>query len=400
MYIAYLMKGSLAGNSRLPFIMSIANDTCQPAKNTSPDSMFRTARILISDSDVLNREIISRKLKGLGYTCGYCENSLDVLDVLTGESYDLLLTALPVNETGCVDFLKKVLKAHPGIAVILITSVVDIEVAVDALKYGAYDYITIPFNVEDVSQSVSRALKKRRLLIENKNYQRTLEEKVAKRTRQLEEALNVLERTYHSTLVALSKALDSRDADSDGYTLRVTLYAKKLARQLGMPKSGIRIVEQGVLLHDVGTIGIPENEEEQILMYQHPEIGFRILSRIKFLEESAQLVLQHHERYDGQGYPQGLKGDEINLGARIFAVADAFESLTFSKSTLTKEGVIAAQKAVKAMAGAQLDPMIVDTFLAIPFDEWQEMSQKIEWSTGMVNTLELAYNGRPPGSAG
>jgi HD-GYP domain-containing protein (c-di-GMP phosphodiesterase class II) len=225
----------------------------------------------------------------------------------------------------------------------------------------------------------------------------------------LKEALDVLERTYHSTLVALSKALDSRDADSDGYTLRVTLYAKKLARQLGMPKSGIRIVEQGVLLHDVGNIGIPDallkkkkplNEEEQILMYQHPEIGFRILSRIKFLEESAQLVLQHHERYDGQGYPQGLKGDEINLGARIFAVADAFESLTFSKSTLTKEGVIAAQKAVKAMAGAQLDPMIVDTFLAIPFDEWQEMSQKIEWSTGMVNTLELAYNGRPPGSAG
>lgn len=372
--------------------MSTASDSCQSITSSPFGSIFRPARILVSDNEVLGREIVSRRLTGLGYACECCESSQEALDMLACKTYDLFLADIMRYEKGGVDLLKEVQEICPNIAIILIASVVDIETAVDALKHGAYDYITKPFSVEDVSISVSRALEKRRLLLENKNYQKTLEAQVANRTNQLKEALGVLEQTYHSTLIALSKALDSRDADSDGHTLRITVYAARLARQLGISESDIRVIEQGVLLHDVGNLGIPDallkkkdtlDEHEWLLMQEHPEIGYRILSRIKFLKEAAQLVLQHHEQYDGHGYPQGLKGEEINQGARIYAVANAFDSLTYARffSVADFEDVCGD---IKAMSGFQLDPRIVDRFLEISFEEWKELRRDIETNTELV----------------
>ena len=369
--------------------MSTASDSFQPITSSPVGSVFRPARILVSDSEVLGREIVSRRLTGLGYVCECCESSQEALDMLAGKTYDLFLTDIVRSEKGGVDLLKEVLEICPDVAIILIASVADIETAVDALKHGAYDYITKPFSVEDISISVSRSLEKRRLLLENKNYQRTLEDQVANRTHQLKEALGVLEQTYHSTLIALSKALDSRDADSEGHTLRVTVYAARLARKLDISESDIRVIEQGVLLHDIGNIGIPDallkkkealDAHEWLLMQKHPEIGHHILSRIKFLKEPAQLVLQHHEQYDGHGFPQGLKGEAINQGARIYAVANAFESLTYARSFSATDFKHACRD-IKAMSGFQLDPGIVDRFLEIPFEEWKEIRQDMEPNT-------------------
>jgi putative nucleotidyltransferase with HDIG domain len=231
-----------------------------------------------------------------------------------------------------------------------------------------------------MSISVSRALEKRRLTIENQNYQRTLEEQVSSRTYELKKALATLEQTYHSTLAALSKALDSRDADSEGHSLRVTAYAARLAWQAGMNESEIRVVEQGVLLHDIGKIGVPDellrkrgrlNKTELALMRKHPETGFRILTQIKFLNGAAQLVLHHHERYDGKGYPFGLKGDEISMDARIFAVAEAFEDLTSDRPSQPGISFEAAARLIKKMSGAELDPIIVEYFQMVPISEWK-----------------------------
>jgi putative nucleotidyltransferase with HDIG domain len=263
--------------------------------------------------------------------------------------------------------------------------------AVDSLKDGAYDYINKPFSPEEVSISVARALEKRRLLIDNRNYQRILEEQVSSRTRQLKEALSVLEHTYHSTLVALSRALDSRDADSDGHSVRTTAYAKRLANKLGLNEADIRILEHGVLLHDIGKIGVPDhvlrkssplNEEELFLVHKHSEIGFRILSSIKFLKEAANLVLHHHERYDGKGEPQGLKGDEIDQGARIFAIAVALDELTSNRPLRPAIGFEDAMKEIERMSGAQLDPALTKAFLEIPASEWKEICR------------EAAHNGK------
>jgi putative two-component system response regulator len=358
---------------------------------SSISSIFRPARILIAEDEAVLRDLLVRKLTGLGYACESCEDGDAALQLLSSKPFDLMLADIFMPETGGISLLKEVMRIRPHIAVILVASIVDIEIAVDALKHGAYDYITKPFSLEEMSISVSRALEKRRLIIENQNYQRTLEEQVTSRTYQLKEALATLEQTYHSTLAALSKALDSRDADSEGHSLRVTAYAARLAWQVGLNEAEIRVVEQGVLLHDIGKIGIPDellrkrgklNKTELALMQKHPEIGFRILTQIKFLKGAAQLVLQHHERYDGKGYPLGLKGEEISIGARIFAVGEALEDLTSdrpSKAAMTFED---AGREIAKMSGFELDPGIVEFFQRVPASEWKSIHDEILASAG------------------
>jgi putative two-component system response regulator len=344
-------------------------------------SLFRPANILIVDDEIIVQEALARKLTNLGYNCQCCENSQVAFYHLANTSFDLVLADVLLPEIGSSAFLKKAMNICPDVAIILVTSIVDIEMAVDSLKDGAYDYITKPFSLEEVSISVARALEKRQLLIDNRNYQRTLEEQVASRTRQLKEALGVLEHTYLSTLVALSRALDSRDADSDGHSLRVTVYAKQLATKIGLKEADIRVIEHGVLLHDIGKIGVPDdvlrkqgklNEEERLLVCKHPEIGYRILSSIKFLKGAAQLVLHHHERYDGKGYPQGLKENEIDLGARIFAVADALDDLTSNNPFQAAISFENAMLEIEKLSGSQLDPALTKAFLEIPVSKWKE----------------------------
>ncbi len=366
-------------------------------------STSRSVRILIVDDEAIIRDVLARKLVSLKYVCESCDNGKDALHLLTTQKFDLVLADVLISEVDGTPFLKEALRINPDIAVILVTSVVDIELAVDSLKDGAYDFITKPFSLEEVSISVSRALEKRRLLLENQNYQRTLEDRVASRTSQLKEALGVLEHTYHSTLVALSKAMDSRDADSDGHSLRVTVYATQLARQMGMSEPEIKTIEQGVLLHDIGKIGIPDallrkpdelTPDEWSLMKKHPEIGFRILSSIKFLKGAAQLVLHHHEQYDGNGYPQGLKGAEINPGARIFAIADALDDLTSNRPFQSAISIEAAIRTIEDMSGAQLDPAFVKEFLKIPASQWNCIREEIAATTKRADFLRKAAESR------
>jgi putative two-component system response regulator len=379
--------------------MSTARNIRENLQNLSVSSMLRPERILIVDEEAVAKDVLARKLRSLGYNCECCENSRDALVLLAGRKFDLVLADVLISGVEGTTLLKEAVRIHPDIAVILVASVVDIGVAVDSLKDGAYDFITKPFSLEEVSISVSRALEKRRLVLENQNYQRTLEERVASRTRQLKEALGVLEHTYHSTLVALSKALDSRDADSDGHSLRVTVYATRLARQLGMGEAEVRTIEQGVLLHDIGKIGIPDallrkqgrlSHSEWLLMQKHPEIGYRILSSIKFLKGAAQLVLHHHEQYDGNGYPQQLKGDEITAGARVFAIADALDDLTSNRPFQTAVSFEAAIRKIEAMSGVQLDPAFVSEFLKIPSAGWEAVRQEVAATTRRADFLRMA----------
>jgi putative two-component system response regulator len=382
------------------FFMSTAREVRIAYPRTSVSSIFRAARVLILEDEAVVSDILVRKLSGLGYACESCGDGPSALALLSEKPFDLILADIMLPEIGGVALLQEVMRIRPDIAVILLTSVVDIEVAVDSLKHGAYDYITKPFNLEELSISVSRALEKRRLLLENRDYQKTLEAQVASRTAQLKEALRTLEHTYHSTLVALSKALDSRDADRDGYSLRVTEYSALLARELGMSDADVREVEQGVLLRDIGKIGIPDellrkkgelNESEWALLRKHPEIGYSMLNRIKFLTGAAQLVLHHHEHYSGQGYPFGLKGEEINLGARIFAVADALEQLTSTWPARPAISFEAAAREIGKLGGFTLDPEIVKEFLNIPAFKWKAIRQ--EFAACNTRTLAISPSG-------
>ncbi len=382
--------------------MSTAKNIYEGLTNPPPTSQIRPSRILIVDDEVVVREILARKLAGLGHECESCDSGPSALNLLAKREFDLVLADISIPGTGGGVLLKKALQIYPEIAVILIAPVGDIGAAVDALKDGACDYVTKPFSMEKITLSVARALEKRRLLIENRNYQRTLEEQVASRTRQIEEALQVLKQTYHSTLVALSKALDSRDSGTDGHSLRVTFYSARLAQQLGLDPSEIQAIQYGVLLHDIGKIGIPDallnkagpmDEEQFSLMQKHPEIGYRILSGIKFLKGAAQLVQQHHERYDGKGFPRQLKGNQIDLGARIFAVADALDDLTSDRPFQPAMDMDSAIREIEKMSGAQLDPRVVKEFLKIPVSEWTNIRKEIAFNTKRADFLRIG-NGR------
>ena len=349
------------------------------------DVLVQDARILIVEDEALIRDILVRKLTALGYRCETCDNGRTALSLLASSSYDLVLTDLMLPEIGGLALLRQVQSISPDTAVILVTSAVDVDIAVDSLKDGAYDYILKPFSLQEVSVVVARALEKRRLLLENRRYGEILEAQVEIRTQQLRDALDLLRETYHSTLLALGTALDSRDSDTDGHSLRVTLYTMRLARQIGVSGQELKIIEQGALLHDIGKIGIPDEllrkperltEDEWLLMRKHPEIGFRILSKIALLKDAAKIVLQHQERYDGTGYPAGLTGDGIVLGSRIFAVADALDCMTTNRPFQKATTFEAARDEIIRVSGTQLDPRIVQKLLEIPLEEWKKVAHE------------------------
>jgi cyclic di-GMP phosphodiesterase len=344
------------------------------------------ARILVVDDEVLVRDILAHKLTTQGYVCASCEDGNSALRLLGEQGFDLLLADVERIEMGWSAFLMEAERFCPDIAVMLLASEGNLEVAVSALKGGAYDYIMKPFTLEEVTFSVRRALEKRRLLMENRAYHRTLAQEVASRTQQLREALDTLQHTYHSTLLALGTALDTREADNVGHSLRVTLYTLRLARELNVGQDDLLVFEQGALLHDIGKLGVPDvllrkparlDEAEWGIMRRHPEIGYRILSGITFLRGAAELVLQHHERYDGKGYPRGLQGEAITLGARVFALSDTFDSLTSERPFQSMRSLNDACEELKSLAGSQLDPFLIETFLRIPIQEWESIRNEV-----------------------
>ena len=191
----------------------------------------------------------------------------------------------------------------------------------------------------------------------------------------LEDALALRERTYDATLTALTSALDFRDNETGGHSDRVVAYMELLLEQMNIKGTELATLRRGALLHDVGKIGVPDNvlrkptalsEAEWSVMKRHPEFGARIIAGIPFLEDVARIVRHHHERWDGMGYPDGLKGDRIPLGARIFAVGDSFDAMTSDRPYRRGLLIAAAREEIRRCANSQFDPAVVTAFLSIP----------------------------------
>jgi putative nucleotidyltransferase with HDIG domain len=270
---------------------------------------------------------------------------------------------------------------------------VDIDVALRAMRSGASDYLTKPFNLEQVRITVERTLEKRRLLIENREYQHNLEMKVEERTRELTEKNQEVQRlfvelqeTYQTTLEALVQALDLRDTETQGHSLRVVEFTTEIAAELGIVEPELTEIRRGALLHDIGKIGIPDailrkpaklTPEEWEEMRRHPELGFQMLAGIRFLERPRQIVLSHQEKFDGSGYPRGLRGDAIPLGARVFAVADTFDAMTSTRPYRTGLPYEVARQEMIDWSGRQFDPSVVEAFLRIPAPRWTEIRLEV-----------------------
>jgi putative nucleotidyltransferase with HDIG domain len=205
-------------------------------------------------------------------------------------------------------------------------------------------------------------------------------------TEMLRQALSDLERSYDITLEALGDALDLKDAETEGHSKRVTAFTIHIARTIGLPPDRIRVIARGAFLHDVGMMAIPDatlrktvhvSPAEQAILRQHALLGYQMLRKIPFLHEAADIVHSHHERFDGSGYPRGLKGEQIPLGARILAIADTFDAMTSDRPYRAAQSISSGRREIERQSGKQFDPEIVKVFLTISEQVWQELRSEI-----------------------
>jgi len=218
-------------------------------------------------------------------------------------------------------------------------------------------------------------------------YINNLESLASARTNQFKQAMSELERSYDITVEFMGDALDLKGAETEGHSKRVTAFAIAIAQKMKLPKEEIRIIARGVFLHDIGKMAVPDSilrkptnltPEEASIMKGHALDGYRIVKNIPFLSDAAEIVYAHHESYDGSGYPRGLKGDEIPLGARIFSVADTFDALTSDRPYRPRQTFEAARKQIQLWASRQFDPLVVEAFLSMPENIWEALRQDVE----------------------
>jgi putative nucleotidyltransferase with HDIG domain len=345
-------------------------------------------RILVVDDEEPIREIVSSMLRAAGYQSRQASSGLEALALLdSGEQFELVLSDLMMAELDGIGLLERAKERYPDVPVVMVTAVHDISVALAAIRNGAYDYLLKPFEREQLLATARRALENRRLKMENRAYQMNLEALVAERTEQLQRTLVDLERSYDITLEALGDALDLKDAETEGHSKRVTAFTIAIARAMGVSGDRIRVIARGAFLHDIGKMAIPDailrkpsklTHDEMDIMKGHSLLGYQMLRKIPFLNEAADIVYTHQECYDGSGYPRGLKGEEIPIGARIFAIADALDAMRSDRPYRPALSFEAARDEIVRWAGRQFDPEIVKVFLSIPSNMWEDLRREID----------------------
>jgi putative nucleotidyltransferase with HDIG domain len=344
-------------------------------------------RILVVDDEETIREIVSSMLAGAHFQTRQAASGIEALAILeSGEDFDLVLSDLMMAEMDGIALLERAKEKYPDMPIVMVTAVHDIQVALQALRNGAYDYLLKPFEREQLLATVRRALENRRLKRENDAYRTNLEALVAARTQQWKTALSDLEKSYDTTLEALGDALDLKDAETFGHTRRVTAYTIAIAHRMGLPKEEIRVIARGAFMHDIGKMAIPDNilnkpgkltDDEMAIMREHAYLGYKMLSKIPFLAEAAEIVYAHQERYDGTGYPRGLKGDQIPLGARMFSISDTLDAMTMDRVYRPAQSFGAAREEIARWSGKQFDPQIVKVFLETPDIFWEGLRKDI-----------------------
>jgi response regulator RpfG family c-di-GMP phosphodiesterase len=344
------------------------------------------SRILVVDDDTAIRQLLATKLKICGFVTTACGSGEEALKLLSNESFDAIISDLNMPGISGLELLAEAHRQFPRTAFLMATGVGDVSVGVAAMKQGAADYILKPFQMEAVVASLRRALEMKRMEAELEEYRHRLEEMVEQRTNQLKAAMRRIEFTYDETLEALAAALDLRDNETAGHSRRVTLYALEIARRCNFSPDQLKQLERGAYLHDIGKIGIPDlillkpgklTPEETAVMKTHVRIGYELMSRVAFLASASEIVLTHQECFDGSGYPQGLRGEEIPLGARIFAVADTLDAMMSDRPYRQGRPYAVARAEIQRESGKQFDPEMVAIFLDIPEETWLAIRSEV-----------------------
>jgi putative two-component system response regulator len=333
--------------------------------------MSEKPQILIVDDELGPRESLRMILKG-DYGVETAGSGKEAIFLIDSNEFDLIILDIRMPEMNGIDLLKVIREKSPETEVIMVTAYASVDTATEALRLGAVDYLNKPFEVSHVRSVVKKGLNKRsqsrevgRKLGELQLAKLSLEEEI-KYTK------NSIQSHYRETIDSLVAAVDAKDSYTKGHQERVAILAKIIGESMNLPAGELEAICQAATLHDIGKIGVAENilrkesklnDKEYEIVKKHPALGADILSPATFLKNIIPLVLYHHERYDGSGYPEGIKKDRIPLGARVIAAADAIDAMLWERPYAASKSVAEVEKELRMAAGGQFDPDIVAVIL-------------------------------------
>ena len=330
-------------------------------------------RILIVDDEEMICSIFARRLAKEGYSCVTANNGREALHHFYKDNFCLIISDIKMPEMNGIELLKRVKATRPNMLVIMVTAYREIDMAVEAMRLGAYDFIIKPADLDLVVFSVKKALEKKRLEEELEAYHQHLERLVEAKTSKLQQSYRILKRAHLDSVKVLAEAIDAKDPYTRGHSDRMRRMGLKIATHLGFSEERLEVLEYGALLHDIGKIGIkdevlqkpgPLSPEEYHYVQEHPLIGVKIVEGIEFFKDKIAMIRNHHEHFDGMGYPDGLIGEVIPLEARIIAVPDAFDAMTSLRPHRRAMPLQDVLMELEKCKGTQFDPEILEIFLS------------------------------------
>ena len=367
------------GRNKVRMWSSGQNMQSQPSSvDTEPDpappASSRLPGVMVVDDDPVIVKLLNTILQRTGYHVSTALSAVEAIDKFRADPgcYDVVLTDLTLPESSGLEIISALQKIDPFLIAIVMTGYATKESAVASLRQGAFDFIEKPVMPEKLLATLEKALDHRRLRIENERYRLRLEDMVREKSATLTDALEQLKESHDFTLQALAGLLDVREHNTGKHSVRVRELSLVLGRAMGLPAKDIETLSYGALLHDIGKIAVPDSvllkpgpltAEEWALMKAHPEVGHRILVANRYLKDVAELVYAHQERYDGKGYPRGLKGEAICLGARVFAVIDAYDAMRSNRPYRLSMSPDEAVRELRSGSGSHFDPSVVEVFL-------------------------------------
>jgi putative nucleotidyltransferase with HDIG domain len=362
--------------------------------------------VLIVDDERGARNLLSTMLSDCGIACRTAPDAGEALGLLEREPVAAILTDLEMPGLSGMELLARVRPRFPNLAFLVVTGVDDVRVGIEAMRKGADDYLVKPLEIDVVLTSIERAIERNQLREEVEKYRERLEQLVEQRTLELRSALEELEQSYGQTLRALAAAVDLRDSSTAGHSHRVALYSLRIAAELALDAEEQKTIEVGAWLHDIGKLAIPDgillkpgalNETEWRVMRSHVEIGYGLVRQIPFLRRAAEIILTHHERSDGSGYPKGLQGPEIPCGARIFAIADTVDAMTSDRPYRSAHSFADASNEIRTGSGGRYDRRAAEAFLSLPSEVWEEIRLRARTMTAINGDVDQLADLRASG---
>jgi response regulator RpfG family c-di-GMP phosphodiesterase len=332
----------------------------RPIATAGPQERDRPRRLLVVDDDETVRDTLRDALGRAGYLVEVAPDASAAIDHLKQQHFDLVFADVTMPGMDGIQLCRIVSRIYPTMPIVVITGHGSVELARKALRRGATDFTVKPFNIDELPITVERNLERRRLESE-RLFQRT-------------------EEVMFEAVTALAAAIDAKDAYTAGHSREVTRVSLELGRLMNYSDEKLRVLRIAAEMHDVGKIGVPDaillkpaalTEEEWTFMRRHPALGYRILAQVPYLRPAARIVLAHHERWDGGGYPRRLKAEDIPLGARIFALCDSYDAIISDRPYRKGQSPDAAFAEILRCAGEQFDPKVVEAFEAL-FPKWRE----------------------------